>query len=210
MALIDIDAFQNAALTQDPFPFLIVPRFVPAAAAKVLLPHFPAVEEGGSFPATALQYGPTFEEFCNELRSDKLRSAFEQKFNIDLTDRPLTLTVRSRCRACDGQIHKDDRTTLVTVVIYLNEAWDAAGGRLRLLRTSDNLDNYAAEVSPQLGTLVCFQNQSNAWYGHASFEGPHRAVQVSWVTDAAAARRVQRRHSISSIVRRLNPLDRAA
>jgi hypothetical protein len=210
VSLIDIDAFRAAPLTTEPFPFLIVPGFVRAATVGSILIDFPEIEKGGSFPLNSLEYGAVFKDFCQQLRGDALRAAFEDKFDIDLSARPTTLTVRGRCRARDGQIHADSRTKLITVLIYLNDSWSAAGGRLRLLRASDNLENYVAEVPPDLGTMLCFRNQPNAWHGHTSFEGPRRTIQLNWVTDEAAAHKSERRHGISALVKRLNPFRKAA
>ena len=44
------------------------------------------------------------------------------------------VTARGVSAARDGQIHTDSRTKLITVLIYMNNAWEAKTGRLRLLR----------------------------------------------------------------------------
>ena len=58
----------------------------------------------------------------------------------------------------DGQIHTDSRTKLITVLIYMNNAWEAKTGRLRLLRGPDNLEDVIAEVPPDEGTMLIFKN----------------------------------------------------
>ena len=93
----------------------------------------------------------------NELSSDAFREAFEDKFGIDLSGRPTITTVRSRCGVGDGKIHTDSVTKIITVLIYMNAGWDQPGGRLRLLRSSDDLNDIIVEVPPIAGTLLGVQ-----------------------------------------------------
>jgi len=75
----------------------------------------------------------------------------------------------------------------MTALIYLNEDWSSTGGRLRLLRNANDIDDYVAEVPPVSGTLLMFKRSDNSWHGHKPFVGPRRTVQINWVTDAAGA-----------------------
>jgi len=105
--------------------------------------------------------------------------------------------------ARDGQIHTDSRTKLITVLIYMNNEWEAKTGRLRLLRGPDNLDDVIAEVPPDEGTMLIFKNEPNAWHGFHAFEGPRRVIQLNWVTDMGVVRREQFRHKVSAFFKRL-------
>jgi SM-20-related protein len=113
------------------------------------------------------------------------------------------VTVRGQCRASDGQIHTDSKTKLVTILIYMNGKWENPGGRLRLLRSPDNLNDAFAEVPPDQGTLLAFLNTPNAWHGHESFEGPRRAIQLNWVRDQGVVWYEQNRHKLSAFFKRL-------
>lgn len=210
MSLLNLDAFQQASLQTEPFEYLTVPGFVKKDQIAEILADYPTIAKGGSFPLIALTYGAVFKKLCDELQGDALRQAFAEKFGMDLQDRPTTLTVRGRCRAKDGQIHTDSDTKLITVLVYLNNHWDADGGRLRLLRSSDNLDDMITEVPPEAGSMVCFRNRDNAWHGHGSFDGVRRVLQLNWVTDEAAAKQAERRHRRSAFWKKLNPFRRAA
>src|SRR6185437_9471911 len=53
----------------------------------------------------------------------------------------------------------------------MNGKWEAPGGRLRLLRSPDNLHDVIAEVPPDEGTLLVFENKPNAWHGFEAFDG---------------------------------------
>ncbi len=210
MSLLNVEAFRKAKLETEPFEYLTVPGFVKENELAAILADYPAIEKGGSFPLVALHYGPVFEHLCDELQGETLRDAFAEKFELDLSNRPTTLTVRGRCRAKDGQIHTDSDTKLITVLVYLNEGWEADGGRLRLLRSSDSLNDMIAEVPPEAGSMVCFRNRANAWHGHGSFEGIRRVLQLNWVTDEAAVRLSERRHRRSAFWKKLNPFKPAA
>ena len=113
------------------------------------------------------------------------------------------ITARGVSAARDGQIHTDSRTKIITVLIYMNNAWEAKTGRLRLLRSPDNLEDVIAEVPPDEGTLLIFKNEPNAWHGFHPFEGPRRVIQLNWVTDMGVVRREQLRHKISAFFKRL-------
>ena len=96
----------------------------------------------------------------------------EKKLGMDLKGRPTMVTARGVSAARDGQIHTDSRTKLVTVLIYMNNAWEAKTGRLRLLRGPDDLEDVIAEVPPDEGTLLIFRNEPNAWHGFHAFRRP--------------------------------------
>ena len=145
-------------LETEPFEYLTVPGFMREDKIGAILESYPVIEKGGSYPLIALDYGPVFKELCDELQGDEmLRDAFAQKFDMNLANRPTTLTVRGRCRPKDGQIHTDSDSKLITVLVYLNETWDAEGGRLRLLRSADSLDDAFAEMPPEAGLHGVFQ-----------------------------------------------------
>ena len=202
-SIIDIEAFRNAPLTREPFLCAMVPGFVKTSALPGIEADFPRIELPGSFPLPTLQYGPTFRDFINALQGPEFKQAVEEKIGVDLSGRPTMVTVRGRSRASDGQIHTDSKPKLVTVLIYMNRKWEAPGGRLRLLRSPDNLYDVIAEVPPDEGTLLIFKNQPNAWHGFQGFEGPRKVIQLNWVTDAGVVWREQTRHKVSAFFKRL-------
>lgn len=198
---VNLDALRDAVVTREPFPYLIVPGFVRADAMDAIEADYPKVEVPGSLPLGALSYGPKFREFMDDIRSPAMTELMGKKFGMDLSARPTMVTVRGKCRSSDGQIHTDSVTKLITVLIYMNGKWEQPGGRLRLLRSPDNLNDAFAEVPPNQGTLLAFVNQPNAWHGHDSFEGPRRAIQLNWVRDKGVVWREQIRHRISAFLK---------
>ena len=198
----DLEAFAATPLTSDPFPYLIVPGFLPHAAIDAVAGDFPRVEKPGSFPVSELRFGGQFQAFLDELEGPALRAAMAEKFAMDLDGRPTMVTVRGRAQAKDGRIHADSTTKLITALIYMNERWEAPGGRLRLLRSPDNLADCIAEVPPIEGTLIAFKVTPNSWHGHEKIEGERRVIQLNWVRDADVVRHEQARHRFSAKIKR--------
>jgi SM-20-related protein len=200
---LDLSALARAARIDQPFPYTIVPGFVLPGGRAAVGADYPLIPDAGSFPVDKLDFGPAFGSFLAELEGPAFRAAIERKFDIDLKARPTMVTVRGHARGRDGRIHNDSRTKLITVLIYMNEAWEAQGGRLRLLRSPDNLEDVVAEVPPQAGTLLAFRVTDRSWHGHLPTEGPRRVVQLNWVESAAVVRRERVRHGLSARVKRI-------
>lgn len=133
-----------------------------------------------------------------------MAQALGDKLGIELSGKPTMVTVRGRARPTDGQIHIDSSGKLVTVLLYMNPAWEEPGGQLRLLRGPDDLDDYAVEVPPDEGTFLAFPCIPNAWHGHHPFEGERRTIQLNWVNSQRYQRREQIRHSVSAFFKKLS------
>jgi SM-20-related protein len=205
MAILDLERLHAAPLCRDPFEFVVVEDFIRAEALPALVADFPEIRGNGSFPLAALSCGTAFARFAAELEADALRHAIEEKFAIDLAGRPTMITLRGRSDGKDGRIHTDSATKLITLLLYMNPGWEPAGGRLRLLRRADDLDDYAAEVPPLAGTMVAFRRGDASFHGHYPHRGERRSVQLNWVTDAAVVRRELGRHGWSARLKALNP-----
>lgn len=203
--MIELDLLRATPLATDPFDHVIVPGFVNQAACAALAADFPEIERPGSFPLSELHYGPAFGGLVDALQGPDMAAAMAEKFSLALGEHPTLITVRGRTQAKDGRIHTDSSSKLLTVLLYLNDSWDSADGRLRLLRTADSLADPAVEVPPEAGTLLAFRNGPGSWHGHTSFAGQRRAIQLNWVTDQTVVRREQFRHTVSARIKRLNP-----
>ena len=200
---IDVDAVARATVAREPFPYFMVPGFVKHDALDAINADFPAVTHAGSFPLPTLSYGPAFQAFMDSIQGPDFARAVGAQLGMDLTQRPTMVTVRGQSAKKDGGIHTDSVTKLVTVLIYMNGQWEAPGGRLRLLRSSDNLNDVIAEVPPDEGTLLVFENKPNAWHGFEAFEGPRRVIQLNWVTNGRVVWWEQTRHKVSAFFKEL-------
>lgn len=202
---LDLDRLNGTPLTRDPFEFVIVPGFLKTEAIPALHADFPKVKGPGSHPTSTLRIGATFGRLLAALEGPEMRAAIETKFGVDLTGRPTMITVRGRCRAEDGGIHTDSVTKIITALIYFNGKWENTGGRLRLLRNANDIEDYVAEVPPEEGTLLAFRRSDRSFHGHKSFEGERRAIQLNWVTGPDVVRRELGRHRLSAWFKSLNP-----
>ncbi len=198
MSYCDFEALARAPLERDPFDYVVIPDFLKSDRFGDVLADYPAVPGPGSHPPGELSIRGHFQALIEELRGPAFQSAVEQKFDIDLSGRPTMYTVRGFTREKDGSIHTDSVTKIITVLLYMNERWQEDGGRLRLLRSGGNIDDYVAEVPPYGGTLLVFKRADNSWHGHKPFSGPRRAIQLNWVTSQDVVDHEQRRHQFST------------
>lgn len=202
MRVLDLHALAQAPMVREPFEYTVVRDFIPAAMQPPLLTDFPAIPYPGLLPVEATRFGPSFAALIEAVRSRELAEVFSVKFGLDLTKRPMMVTVRGQCDAQDGRIHTDSETKLVTALLYLNPPWTASGGRLRLLRRGDDLGDMLAEVPPDFGTLVAFRRSDRSFHGHEPFVGPRRYIMFNWMANGFAAWREITRHRISAVVKR--------
>lgn len=203
MDVFDYEALRNAPLEREPYEHVILRGFVKPEALRKINADYPRIDHAGSYPLASLEFGPNFQAMVDALESDEFRKAFEDKFQIDLTNRPSTITVRGRSDTRDGNIHCDSESKIVTILLYMNPDWDDSGGRLRLLRSRDDLNDVAAEVPPSGGTLVAFLRSDHSWHGHLPFIGERRVIQFNWVTGERSQRFNLFRHRVSASVKQL-------
>ena len=197
--ILNLKALDAASLQTEPFEYVVVPHFIKPEALVKIQADYPEMDQPGSIPLPQLTYGPAFADSIKALKGPDFEKSISDKFSVVLTGRPTMFTVRARCRATDGKIHADSVTKIITVLIYMNDAsWPNDGGRLRLLRSGTDLQNFAAEVPPNGGTLIAFRRCDHSWHGHEPYEGPRRAIQMNWVTNKSVVRREQFRHKVST------------
>jgi hypothetical protein len=201
--MLDFARLDAAQVTTEPFAFTIVPGFVAPEFRGAVEADYPRIDGAGSFPLPSLSYGPAFAQIIEEITGPTMRAIVSRKFDIDLESHPVMVTVRGQCASRDGRIHTDSDTKLITMLLYTNRAWECASARLRLLRSPDDLEDYAAEAPAEESTLVIFRNAPNAWHGFAPFHGQRRVIQVNWVTNASVVSREQTRHRVSAFFKRL-------
>ena len=194
-----------APLNRDPFDFVVVEEFVRRDAVASLVADFPQIRGHGSYPVESLEYGSAFAQLVAALTGAELRRAIEEKFGIDLADRPTLLTVRGRSDGKDGRIHTDTATKIITLLLYMNPVWESAEGRLRLLRGPRDLEDYAVEVAPLAGTMLAFRRSERSFHGHRAHVGERRSLQLNWVNDRSVVRRELGRHRWSARLKAMNP-----
>jgi SM-20-related protein len=205
--VLDLDRLRAAPLSRDPFDFIVVDEFLRADALSSVIADFPEIRRHGSFPVESLDYGSGFARLVEALTGSALRNAIEEKFGIDLSERPTLLTLRGQSDGKDGRVHTDSKTKIITLLLYMNPVWDHAGGRLRLLRGPADLEDCAKELAPLAGTMVAFRRSERSFHGHRPHVGERRSLQLNWVMDKAVVRRELSRHRWSARLKALNPFN---
>jgi hypothetical protein len=180
----------------------VIPDLIDRRWMGDVVRDFPKIDTTGSFSLTELTYGPAFAQLIEELSGPDVQNALSTALQVDLRPFPRLVTVRGRVGARDGYVHTDSDWKVVSVLVYLNESWDQPGGRLRLLHDR-RLDRVGVEVAPEWGTLIAFRRSENSWHGHERADGVRRAIQLNWVTNAEKAQREERRHTRSTLWKRV-------
>jgi hypothetical protein len=205
MRYLDLAALNATPLKREPFDYVVVKDFVLAESAPAIGADYPTIDKPGSFALDDVEVKPGLQGLIDELEGPDFRAAVEAKFDLDLSACPTMYTVRGMCGEGDGQIHTDSKTKVITVLLYLNEAWAPDGGRLRLLKNGDDIEAVAEELPPDFGTLLIFRRSENSWHGHKPFAGPRRVLQMNWVTSGRVVAWQQFRHRVSAAVKRMTP-----
>lgn len=202
--LLDLDALKSAKVNEEPFPHLVVPFFLPKQHIQDAIKDYPNIDMAGIFPLDTIEGGPTFKKIVAEMQSPAVRAIVAEKFGMDLSDHETMVTVRACCRPTDGKIHADATFKKATMLLYLNdEEWQADGGRLRVLRSPTDLEDFSGEVAPVGGLLFAFKCVEHAWHGHKSYEGVRRYIMMNFVKDPAMLKRELTRHRFSAGVKKI-------
>lgn len=186
--LFDFEALRTAPLQRDPFDFVMVPAFVRPDALAIANADFPQMSGPGNHDVAKLTLGRGFQDLVECIQSAAMREAVEEKFGVDIHDARLNISVRGYCEQSDGNIHTDHWTKILAGLIYFNEEWPHEGGRLRMLRSATDIEDYAAEVVPEKGTLLLFRRTDDSYHGHKRFVGERRILQMSWHIPTMLAR----------------------
>ncbi|MEO1017725.1 MAG: 2OG-Fe(II) oxygenase [Pseudomonadota bacterium] len=178
--LFEYDRLDGTALTRQPFDFLVVPNFIKAEALAHLNRDYPTLPGPGNYQADRHPGGPSFQALLETLRSTAFADKVGAKFGLDLDSLDRTITIRTHCEQTDGRIHTDHPSKVVTMLLYFNRDWPHEGGRLRMVNSASDIEDYAAEVVPADGTLLVFRRADNSYHGHKPFDGERRMLQMSW------------------------------
>ena len=86
------------------------------------------------------------------------------------------------------------------MLFYFNQHWPHEGGRLRMLRSPTDMEDYAAESVPEGGAMLAFRRTDHSWHGHKPYVGERRILQLSYTRGGDTARLVS---SLTKPLRRL-------
>ncbi|CAH1656316.1 Fe2OG dioxygenase domain-containing protein [Hyphomicrobiales bacterium] len=202
---IDIDALSAAKTWTEPYRFLIAQDVLNHQSTAALMEDFPDIKVPGFFDANQLEIGARFRSFLDEIRSPEVSKIVSDKLGLDLVQKPKMITIRKLSAAKDGRIHTDGPSKIATMLFYFNPEWQegSPAGRLRVLRSSTNFDDMAAEISPVVGSAFAFRRSDSSWHGHKPFVGERRVVQMTWLLSEQDVERKARRGRFSYFFKRL-------
>lgn len=203
--ILNIESLKEASTHYEPFPYFVVEQSISTDHINTVLDEFPDIKHGGSFTLDKLESGPTFNSLIEEINGQAFREQISSKLGLDLQTLPMVVTLRGISRAKDGRVHTDSKSKIATILIYFNEDWTSDSGKLRILH-SNNMDDMAAEVAPNAGTLLAFKVTDNCWHGYPSFEGQRRSIQINFVADDKAIKKHHNRHAWTAKLKSLKNL----
>ena len=202
--MLNFELIKKAEINSEFYPFFTIQDvFLNKEDHKKIATDFPNINKGGSFPSEAVSYGKSIQVLINCLEGDQMRTILENKFQVDLKDKPVVSTFRGYSRIKDGKIHSDSKTKIITVLLYLNEKWDESSGLLRMLKEKDNIDNYIIEIPASMGSMVAFKVTNNCWHGFIPFEGKRCSIQLNYLYREALSQH-KIRHKLSSFFKKLS------
>jgi SM-20-related protein len=181
MSVLNLAAVDRAALQREPFDFLVVRDAIAPETLDALNRDYPRIDKPANYSPEDLEYGPSFAKLLQELDSPEFERHVAAKFGVNLDGTRKTITVRRYSEPSDGHIHTDHWSKIITLLVYFNPSWEQEGGRLRMLRCGDDIENFTAEVAPLGGTVLAFRRSEHSWHGYKRFDGERRMIQMSWV-----------------------------
>lgn len=200
---LDWDAIEHARLVRHPFDHVALSQVLTPDCAAAIPSQFPEIRSSGSYSLDDAPPGPALRAVIDDLISDRFRSNMARLFEMDLEDRPATVTLRGQCAERDGRIHVDSKSKLLSLLLYLNDGWSGRDGQLRLLADKDRFDDAPVEIPAHLGSMVAFRRSDASWHGHSPFVGQRRALQFNYLQNGRASVVSVLRHRLSAFSKQL-------
>jgi len=202
-SIIDYDAIRAARVQHDPYDYMMGSGALHAEWVPLLRVSFPDIKLTGFHPLSQMNIDGAFAKLIEEMEDAEFTAAVSGALGIDLSSYPTLITIRKVSAAHEGNIHCDSESKIATLLIYMNEGWLSPHGRFRVLRGQHDFNDYVAEASPEMGSFVAFRRADHSWHGHTPFVGERRVVQVAWVRSQAEVDRKNRRHGLSSFLKKM-------
>jgi hypothetical protein len=202
LSILNADAVRNAPLSREPYSFFLGSGVLKEEAIPDLKRDFPNITKPGYLTVDEVDLKGKFKTLVDEIESDEFSSVLSEKFGINLNQYPRLTTIRKLSQSKDGRIHTDGPSKVMTLLIYMNDEWQADGsGRLRVLYDENKFEPYAAEVPPTMGTVFAFLRSDKSWHGHQPFAGERKVVQTAWITDAKELERKKKRNGMAQFLK---------
>lgn len=201
--ILKLDELKKAEVATVPYPFFVVENAILDSEVQSVIRDFPLLKQGGSFNLEDVEIKPNFDRLLKSVDTPEFRRILTDKFGVDVMEHPMMITLRGYSRQKDGRIHTDSKTKLLTILIYLNESWEAETGRLRILNNATDMNDYVAEINSGAGDLVAFKVTENGWHGYIPYEGQRQSIQINFLTSGKASAKHRFVHGISAKMKKL-------
>lgn len=196
------EAIRSSEYSQDPYPHFLGSNFIREDKIDAMRRDFPQISKPGFLTVNDITLADSFAQLIKEIESPELTEVLSDRFGLDLTPFPRLTTIRRLSQLKDGRIHTDGQSKVMTMLVYLNDTWDAeSAGRLRVLYDGEHFEPYACEVPPVMGTVFGFLRSDHSWHGHPPFAGERRVVQTAWIRDAAELERKKKRNTFAKVLK---------
>jgi len=199
--MIDLEKIWQAEVPVRPFEYFVARNVLSKSDLEGVRADFPHIDHPGTFPLQELEYGPAFARLVAELRNKDFTYVVGKKLRINLTLKPLMISVRGHSRATDGRIHTDSKKRAVSCILYLNDEWDMPEGRLRMLKNSCSFKRQLTEILPSGGTFVAIKRSNRSWHGYLPYEGPRRCIVFNWMWSRTVRELERARHRLSAQIK---------
>jgi hypothetical protein len=195
-SLIKLDVIRQAPLLHEPYDYFLGSGFLRSDTLDELRRDFPVIDKPGYLTVDEVSLKGRFKTLIDELEGPELTEALSQKFGRDLHPHPRLTTIMRKSQQKYGAIHTDGASKVMTMLVYMNDDWNASeGGQLRVLYDEKRYEPYAAEIVPTMGNIFAFLRSDKSWHGHRPFAGERKVVQIAWVKDQAELDRKKKRNS---------------
>ena len=197
-SVLKLDELKNATVSSSPYPYFVVENSIVESEVQAVIKDFPKIEQGGSYNIEDVEIKPHFAQLLASVDTPEFRQILTEKFEVDVMKHPMMITLRGFSRQKDGRIHSDSKSKLITILIYLNESWDAPTGRLRILNDDKDIHNYVTDINAGPGSLVAFKVTDNGWHGYIPYEGQRQSIQINFLTSEKANAKHKFFHGLSA------------
>ncbi len=201
-SVVDPSAIRAAERSSTPYDHLLGSGLLREDRVDALRADFPAIEKPGYLTVDEVALKGSFKTLIDELTGPDLTEELSRRFGLDLHPYPRLTTIMKRSQPKYGAIHTDGPSKVMTMLVYMNDAWQPdEGGRLRVLYDGRNFEPYAVEVPPVMGTVFAFLRSDQSWHGHLPFAGERKVVQVAWVTNQEELERKRRKNRFAQVLK---------
>ena len=92
--ILKLDALKEAQVSTSPYPYFVVENSIIDDEVKAVIQDFPKIEQGGSYNLADVELKPNFDRFLKSLDSKEFRQILTDKFDVDVMEHPMMITLR--------------------------------------------------------------------------------------------------------------------